>query len=182
MVTKRIASFCKVTIALVITPLIVFTSCASPGGSGAPDGPGERIRDAGAVHVSPGQEHAEYTSVPATSGPHYGQPLGPTRSGIHDQQLADEVFVHNLEHGGVAIFYNCPEGCPEIVEPLSAMVQRGVADDMELLLSPYSGMEYRISLNAWTFIEQFDEYDEDRVRAFIEAHHNSPNAPEALAR
>ncbi len=46
-------------------------------GGSAPDGPGQRIEDLGATHISAGQDHPPYTSVPATSGWHLGQPLRP---------------------------------------------------------------------------------------------------------
>ena len=43
-------------------------------------------------------------------------------------------------------------------------------------------MDMRIALTAWTFLEAFDEYDDERIRAFVNAHMNSPTAPESLAR
>jgi len=46
-------------------------------------------------------------------------------------------------------------------------------------MSPYSGMDTAIALTAWTFLDQFDVFDEERVSAFISSHESSPNAPEA---
>ena len=145
---------------------------------GTPDGPGLRIESQGATHVSPGEDHPAYTSVPATSGWHYDLPLAPARWGIYDEPLADEVLLHNLEHGYVNVHYDCPEGCPELVVKLTELVQEGIDQGGKLLMSPYPGMDSTISLTAWTFIDRFDEFDEDRIRAFVNAHESSPNAPE----
>ena len=145
---------------------------------GTPDGPGLRIEDQGATHVSPGEEHPEYNSIPPTSGWHYNLPLAPKRWGIYDEPIEPEVLLHNLEHGYVNVHYDCPEGCPELVAQLTDLVQEGLDQGGKLLMSPYPGMDSRISITAWTFLDQFDEFDEDRIRAFVSAHESSPNAPE----
>ena len=49
-------------------------------------------------------------------------------------------------------------------------------------MSPYPGMDTRFALTAWTYMDQFDELDPDRVAAFAGAHMNSPNSPEPLVR
>jgi hypothetical protein len=43
-------------------------------------------------------------------------------------------------------------------------------------------MDTRIALVAWNFLDQFEEFDEARIVAFLRAHVNSPNAPEPFAR
>ncbi len=151
-------------------------------GRGAPDGPGLRIDDLGAVHISPGQDHPPYNSVPATSGWHLGQPLAPAPWGVHINVLEDEVLIHNLEHGGVGVHYDCPDGCDELVEQLGELVKTATDRGGKMIMSPYPGMDSTISLTAWTFIDQFDFFDEDRVRDFVGAHESSPNAPEPTAR
>ena len=42
-------------------------------------------------------------------------------------------------------------------------------------------MPNKIALTAWTFIDAFDEFDEDRIKDFIKAHESSPNAPERFS-
>lgn len=142
---------------------------------------GVRIPDAGREHISLGETHAPYTSVPPTSGAHFGQPLAPTQWGIYEEQIQDEVLIHNLEHGGIGVFYDCPDGCDEIVRQLSVLVDRGTSANLKIVLSPYAGMDSRISLAAWTFLDQFEEYDEDRIRAFVDAHESSDSSPEPFA-
>ncbi len=145
----------------------------------APDGPGERFPDQGTTHIASNEGHPPYNSVPGTSGWHYDYPDGgPARWDVYKEPLADEVLIHNLEHGGIGIHYNCPDGCDELVAQLEGFYQRGE----EIIVSPYPDMDTRIALTAWTFLDAFDEFDQERVEAFISAHHNSPNAPEYLAR
>jgi hypothetical protein len=151
-------------------------------GGDAPTGPGQQIKDAGTAHVAPGQEHAPYTSTPATSGPHYAQPLAPVRWGIHTQPLEPEEYVHNLEHGGIAIFYDCPEGCDALVGQLSDLVNEFIGKNGKVLMAPHPNMDTRIALAAWTFLDTFENFDEDRIREFVVAHESSSNAPEPFAR
>jgi hypothetical protein len=127
--------------------------------------PGERLPDLGNLHIEEGQASPiAYNSTPPTSGPHYGSLAA---WGVHTEPIADELVVHNLEDGGVAIWYACPDGCPELVEQLESLANRyreGV------LLAPYPGMDSRIALTAWTRIDQFDEFDERRITRFINAY------------
>lgn len=128
-----------------------------------------------APHVRPGQDHPAYNSKPATSGWHLDSPA---RWGVHDDFIPDETLVHNLEHGGVGIHYDCPEGCPELIEQLKEIAGRA----NKVVMSPYPDMETRIALTSWTFLDAFDEFDQDRTEAFVAAHMSSPVAPEYTAR
>ena len=149
------------------------------GGSDAPDGPGVRFAEQGAEHITPGQEHASYNSVPATSGWHFAQPLAPARWGVHETPLADEVLLHNLEHGYVNVHYNCPDGGAELVTQLTEVVDKATGRGGKLLMSPYPDMDTKIALTAWTFLDQFEVFDEARISDFVSSHESSPNAPEA---
>ena len=97
---------------------------------------------------------------------------------LKGEPLEDEVLIHNLEHGGVGIHYDCPEGCDDLIIKLKEIADRST----EVIMSPYPGLGSRIALTAWTFIEIFEEFDEEKIEAFISAHVNSPNAPEYLSR
>jgi hypothetical protein len=118
----------------------------------------------GNEHVSsPSVPHIPYNSDPPTSGPHTPYLA---KWGIHDRPVPREEQVHNLEDGGVIIQYNCPEGCRELVEKLSAITRRYE----RLILAPYPGMDKRIALTAWRRLDTFDEFDEQRIIRFIDAH------------
>ena len=143
-----------------------------------PDGPGKRMADQGRQHIGPGDTHPNYNSYPSTSGWHYPQPLAPVRWGIHSTYIEDEYYIHNLEHGGIAIFYNCEVDCPELVSQLSQVVDKAVGGGMKVVMATYPGMTTKIALTAWNFIDIFDEFDEDRIIKFINSHESSPNSPE----
>jgi len=155
-------------------------SIGNRGGGG--DSQGERLQNQGQDHIQLGAEHPAYNSLPAASGWHYNIPLAPAPWGIHDNPLPDEVLIHNLEHGGVRVHYNCPEGCDELVTQLATVVDSYLVNGGEVVMTPYPGMETTIALVGWTFIDRFDVFDETRVRAFIEDRMNSPVAPEYQAR
>ena len=138
--------------------------------------PGERIENQGTDHIPFGAIHPPYNSVPATSGWHYAQPDAPAAWGVYREVLPDEVLVHNLEHGGVGVHYDCPEGCDDLVGQLSTVVQ----DFDKVIVSPYRGMGARVVLTAWNYIERLDGFDGERIAGFIQAHMSSPNAPEYL--
>ena len=150
-------------------------------GQAAPEGPGQRVPDQGREHVAAGAPHPPYNSVPATSGWHYSGPgLAPAPWGVYDEVLPDEVLVHNLEHGGIGVHYDCPDGCPDLVATLSNLVNRAVGGGLKIIMSPYPGMETTIALTAWNYLDKFNELDLQRALEFIDAHHASPNAPEPL--
>jgi len=123
------------------------------------------------THVELGESHPTYNSIPATSGWHSGFTA---KWGVHDTLIPDEVLVHNLEHGGVGIHYDCPAGCPALVQSLEGISGRYG----KVVMSPYPDMGITIALTAWTFSDRFDEFDEVRITDFIEAHMSSPVAPE----
>ena len=147
-----------------------------------PTGPGQRIPEQGKAHIQAGDGHPAYNSVPATSGWHYGRPSAPADWGVHEEMLKDEVLVHNLEHGGIGVHYSCPAGCDDLVARLREVVSRTLSEGKKVLMSPYPGMDTRIALTAWTFMDRFDEFDEQRITQFISAHESSLNAPEPLVR
>lgn len=114
-------------------------------------------------HLSRGEPPPPYNTEPPTSGPHTPYLAS---WGIHREPIPKEVQVHNLEDGGVLVQYRCPEGCPNLVEKLEAIVKRFD----KAVLAPYPGMEKKIALTAWGVIDKFDDFDEERIVGFIKAH------------
>ena len=113
-------------------------------------------------HIPLGSAHPPYNSDPATSGPHTDA-LAPW--GVHDEPIAKEMQLHNLEDGGVVINYACRD-CPELVDQLKAVAGRYD----RVVLAPYPGLDRKIALTAWGKIDKFDEFDEGRITKFIKAH------------
>ncbi len=82
-------------------------------------------------------------------------------------QLPGGVKVMLVEDGGVAVKYNCPRGCPELLNRLETVARRYPTP---VILAPYPSMGHRIALTAWTRIDAFDEFDEARIVRFIDAY------------
>lgn len=139
---------------------------------------GQAVPDEGTPHhVSPGAQ-LTYKVYPPTSGPHFGQPDGPASWQSHGP-LPEGTYLHNLEHGGIAILFNCPTGCSDLKSQLENYVDNLAAYDsafheVKIILTPYlHGMgEHRIALLAWHWIEFLDNYDQSAITRFYEVHVN----------
>ena len=180
---RRTVRFLGFTAVSTIAALFIFSLFAGGlpldfGSPKGPEGPGQRFESQGTTHIERGESHPPYFTTPAVSGWHYFDSGAPARWGVYDEPLEDEVLIHNLEHGGVGIHYDCPEGCDDLIIKLKEIADRST----EVIMSPYPELGSRIALTAWTFIEIFEEFDEEKIEAFISAHVNSPNAPEYLSR
>ena len=134
--------------------------------------PVQTFKDQGREHLPVGQPYDFYDSNPPTSGPHSSQPAA---WGVHEEPVAKEMLVHNLEHGGVAVLYDCSAGvaltdaqCQELRGQLTALVQGNYSKLKEVVMAPYPGMEHRIALTAWRTLDTLDEFDAARVQAFID--------------
>ena len=124
----------------------------------------QELPSLGNAHIpNPSTPHVPYNSDPPTSGPHTPYLA---KWGIHHRPAPKEEQVHNLEDGGVIIQYNCPDGCSDLVEKLKAVALRYE----RLILAPYPGIDKRIALTAWRRLDKFDEFDEQRIVRFIDAH------------
>ena len=134
--------------------------------------PGSVFPDQGNLHVPTLKDSIPpYNSDPPTSGAHlpYIAPWG-----IHTEPIPRQLQVHNLEDGGVMVQYNCAEPCPDLVAKLTAIVS-GYPE--QVILAPYPGMKTRIALTAWTRLDAFDEFDEQRIRRFISAYRGIDHHP-----
>jgi hypothetical protein len=130
-----------------------------------------RIQDRS--HFPLGQVYNAYNSNPPTSGPHAAQFAN---WGISDLAIPKEQAVHNMEHGGVVVWYNCNaqpilsgDACTELRNQLSAVVSTAIAGGAHVLMTPYSDMDHHIALTAWGFLATFDTFDQAHVQAFIDA-------------
>lgn len=129
--------------------------------------PGEAIADLGNEHIeSIESPHAPYNSVPPTSGPHVG---GKAADGIHDEQISDELQIHNLEDGGVIVHYDPVRVASSTIEELAFFVN-GYREDV--ILEPYTEppLPTPIVLTAWRTIDELETFDRERIRQFIKAY------------
>jgi hypothetical protein len=131
--------------------------------------PGIEFQSQGNFHLDTiDQDHGPYNSAPPSSGPHFG---GIAPWGAHDDPVPPELFVHNLEDGGVVLAYDCPEGCPDVVDALTDRLDEG-----RVLVTPYEGIvdttgaNRRIAAVAWTRVLYLDDVDgesADELDVFI---------------
>ena len=146
---------------------------------------GQKIPDEGRTHVDPATT-ATYQFYPPSSGPHYNaQGVAPV-SWQTIGSLSEGQYIHNLEHGGIAILYNCPSGsdCTTLKNQLENYVNNLAPsepqfNEVKLVLSPYSrGMQKRVALVAWDYVDFVDGYDQNEITRFYESHVD--RAPEQI--
>jgi hypothetical protein len=117
-------------------------------------------------------EDLVYTDLPPAGGDHHPCWVD---FGVYDVEVPDERWVHNLEHGGVAFLYHCPDGCDAELEALDQLV-RGRT---QALLTPYAGLPKRFAAVSWGHRLVVDCFNAEQFEAFYEAHVD--RAPESIA-
>jgi len=132
----------------------------------------------GQPYCSEGQRHVDvgtdidWLTDPPQSGPHF-----PSWEawGEHMEPVERGYWVHNLEHGGIVLLYNCPDGCEADLEVLRAVVT--ARPDARLLLTPDANLQdTRFAAASWTWVHRFDTTDPDELLCFVDQHFN--HAPE----
>ena len=96
---------------------------------------------------------------------------GPARLGVYRDPWEPETLVHNMEHGGVVIWYNTTD--QQVIDDLEGLVGERLNDGKLLVMAPYPDMEPdTIALTAWSRLDTFSvaEYTNERVDSFINAH------------
>lgn len=137
-----------------------------------PPPPGFEFPAQGNVHLSAIDEaHPEYNSSPPSSGWHMGFLA---EWGVSEEPLPPELYIHNLEDGGIVVAYNCPDGCDDLQTALSEFVE---SEGGRVVLTPYEqtitdpdGETHAAAVIAWKKIFYFDEFDEatrSEVETFI---------------
>lgn len=126
--------------------------------------PGEAISIQPADHIKPGDLlPGLYLSNPPVSGWHYAETA---KWGVHNEEIVDQLAIHNLEHGGIWISYK-PDAPSELVGELKTIAER-YRD--EVILSPRAANDSLIALAAWGRLDKFDYFDEARIVKFIKAY------------
>ncbi len=119
-----------------------------------------------------------YNSTPPTSGPHYDNVVA---WNTFREPQRYEHLLHNLEDGGVIVYYQCSEDCPEIVTGLNEVVEPYIKAGRKVILVPndpawtigssqplHQEMATRIAVTAWQRLLTMDEVDSQQIRTFIE--------------
>lgn len=167
---------------VVIVALVIYLNIRNT----APVGVEESWPTQGNTHIQQGSASPiEYNTTPPTSGPHYP---GLAPWDIYDEPVRYEQVVHNMEDGGVIVYFQCDDGCPDLREQLAEVVQPYINSGRHVLMMPndpewtefgsqsaHKDMESRIALTAWQRLDKFDEFDAGRIRAFIERYEGIDN-------
>lgn len=131
---------------------------------------GKEVAIQNAVHVSEGESHEEYSTNPPTSGPHYGS--GVAGAGIHEEEVADELLVHSLEHGAVILSYKAD--LPE--EEVARLTDVFTSAAGKKIMVPRENLDVPVALTSWGRILKLKEINEASIKNFIEV--NSDRGPE----
>jgi hypothetical protein len=162
--------------AIVLVIVLLF------GSGGDANRVGTRNVNEGATHVAQ-TEVPTYRNVPATSGPHWSAADGvaPLFWRVYTSPVPEPSVIHNLEHGGIAIWYQST-ATEEDVAALTQFVQQQLqTTNFKIILSPWAGADFGrpIAVTAWDWVLYLDSADIDMIRAFQDDHPPS-DAPEPV--
>jgi hypothetical protein len=123
-----------------------------------------------------------YSSLPATSGPHW-DPSGIANWGVYTTPQPETQLIHNLEHGGIVIWYDAEALTAEDVAALASYVETqtasGVSGRYKFTLSPWGGSDplpAPVVATAWRWSMELQTADTSAIDDFARAHYG--NAPE----
>jgi hypothetical protein len=111
--------------AYACTTILQPTAAPSPGAN-ATARLGQVTRDLGRAHEETGAR-VTYEFCPPTSGAHYNDArFGPIATRFYgaDDRTEPQGWIHNLEHGQMAVLYRCPEGCDETAQAALRTLQQ----------------------------------------------------------
>jgi len=137
----------------------------------------------GGTHIARGQSHPAYNSDPPSSGWHYSDSGAPTPWGVYTQQVQDEVFLHNEEHGGIVITYNPTLLPTDQLKKLQALFAPPYADanfsPTKAIVTPRTKDTHAIELAAWTYTLNLDSYNQATLEKFYLQHVGQSPEPSA---
>jgi hypothetical protein len=161
-------------------------------GSGPSPAVGAQQPDDGQTHVAQGTDCRApgasgecgadpYSSLPAASGPHWN---GPANWGVYTTPQIETQLIHNLEHGGVVIWYD-PDALDagqvdELSRYVTTQVSSGISGRFKFVLSPWGGedeLPSPVVATAWRWLLELDEVDTTTLDAFAREHYGLSPEP-----
>ncbi|HLF25863.1 MAG TPA: DUF3105 domain-containing protein [Anaerolineae bacterium] len=128
------------------------------------------VPDEGRNHVSEGEE-VEYQHYPPASGSHYGVVL---QYGLYEgEDVAEEYWLHNLEHGAIVILYKCDQPCPDLVRSLGDMLDlfpESKWGNNKIVIAPYHRMDAPLMAVAWNVQLPLAQFDQQALIDFYTRH------------
>ena len=130
-------------------------------------------------HIEFPTRASSYRTNPPTSGPHWNVPgVAPMDWGIYKQRQADEALVHNMEHGGIVIYYR-DTATPDVVSDIETFVQNQPSGVRGFVVTPGpASLPATIAVAAWEYYVLLAQFDETVMNAFVAAHYD--RGPETL--
>lgn len=105
----------------------------------------------------------EYPTSPPIGGAHNGHWQN-CMGDVYAAPIPKEQATHSMEHGAVWVTYR-PDLSADQVEKLKGMVE----GRSYTLMSPYTGLDKPISVQAWGYQLKVDNADDPRIEEFISA-------------
>jgi len=134
-------------------------------------GQGKQIPDEGQTHIPNNQSGVYKSPYPPTSGQHWGGTWAEWQ--MYDRPIPPEVFVHNLEHGGIVLLYRCDTACSQLVGQLRELYQsfpKAKNNKVKMVVAPDPKIKSAIAIMAWTWIDELPGFDRERLLKFYSAH------------
>lgn len=135
--------------------------------------PGERFPSQGNVHVALGTATPAYNSDPPTSGWHTPD-LAPW--GAHLEPQPDQRLVHNMEDGGVILWY-AAGSAEENAAHVAALEEVVGTRYPRVVIAPREGMPTTYAMTAWRRLQRFDALEPVAKQAFLAAYHGIDHHP-----
>lgn len=142
---------------------------------------GQAIDEMPHAHINP-PATVTYLHNPPTSGCHYNLGYGdaPIQSGVYNQSVPSEYWVHNLEHGYIVVLYNCPSGCSTEFNQLhdwdKSLAPTPGFPYAKALVLPYTSMDVPFAVESWDWYDPMPVFSLSEVQKFYANHEN--NGPE----
>ncbi len=144
------------------THVAVGTTCRSPAAPCGPD---------------------PYSSLPATSGPHWDT-SGIANWGVYTTPQNESQLIHNLEHGGIVIWYDPDEvdtaGVAALAQYVQAQNGSGISGRFKFIVSPWGAAEplpAPVVVTAWRWLLPLQTADTEAIDEFARSHYGRSPEP-----
>jgi hypothetical protein len=169
---------------LVVLVLVFGSGPNANAGTQQPDDGSTHVTDGASCRANPascGVAGDPYSLTPATSGPHWNNP---TDWGVYTTPQNESQVIHNLEHGGIVIWYDPAaldaDGVAELTSYVNTQVASGISGRFKFLLSPWDGVDplaAPIAVTSWRNLLDLDEVDLGAIDAFVSEHYGLSPEP-----
>ncbi len=173
-------------VALATLSTVLFASACSEDKPRSCTGTVDTVAAEPVTHYPVGTK-IEWSTNPPVTGSHWDNWAKWDR---HYSSLARGFYVHNTEHGGVVLLYNCPDGCIDVVASMIEIVRNFPTDPQRpdppnpyancvapvrnrLLVAadPLLPPGVQVAAVAWTTSYTASCFNADEVKSFVNANY-----------